>query len=56
MEREPRRRRSAQLTSGIGTETAPHFSPDGNSIAFTGEYDGNRDVYVVPSTVACRSA
>jgi tricorn protease len=39
-----------QLTSGIGTETVPHFSPDGGTIAFTGEYDGNRDVYIVPVT------
>ncbi|MBZ5658248.1 MAG: PDZ domain-containing protein [Acidobacteriia bacterium] len=39
-----------QLTSGIGIETLPHFSPDGSLIAFTGEYDGNRDVYVVPAT------
>jgi len=38
-----------QLTSGVGTETVPHFSPDGSMVAFTGEYDGNRDVYVVPS-------
>ncbi len=37
-----------RLTSGIGVETLPHFSPDGSLIAFTGEYDGNRDVYVVP--------
>ena len=39
-----------RLTSGIGVETLPHFSPDGSMIAFTGEYDGNRDVYVVPAT------
>jgi tricorn protease len=39
-----------RLTSGIGNETLPHFSPDGSLIAFTGEYDGNRGVYVVPST------
>ncbi len=25
------------------------FSPDGNSIAFTGEYDGNVDVFVIPA-------
>src|ERR1700682_6173311 len=37
-----------RLTSGIGTETVPAFSPDGTMIAFTGEYDGNLDVYVVP--------
>jgi tricorn protease len=36
-----------RLTSGIGTETAPAFSPDGNWVAFTGEYDGNPDVFVV---------
>jgi tricorn protease len=39
-----------RLTSGIGVETLPHFSPDGTMIAFTGEYDGNRDVYVIAST------
>jgi len=38
-----------QLTSGVGVETAPHFSPDGSLIAFTGEYDGARNVYVVPA-------
>lgn len=37
-----------RLTSGAGIETDPHFSPDGKEIAFTGEYDGNVDVYVVP--------
>ena len=36
-----------RLTTGIGTETDPVFSPDGSLIAFTGEYEGNRDVYVV---------
>jgi tricorn protease len=36
-----------RLTSGVGVETLPSFSPDGTMIAFTGEYDGNRDVYVV---------
>src|SRR5262245_55563695 len=30
-----------RLTSGAGLEFAPHFSPDGQWIAFTGEYDGN---------------
>jgi tricorn protease len=36
-----------RLTSGIGNESSPIFSPDGNSLAFTGEYDGNIDVYLV---------
>lgn len=26
-----------------------HFSPDGKSIAFTGQYDGNTEVYTMPS-------
>jgi tricorn protease len=38
-----------RLTTGIGIENNPYFSPDGNWIAFTGEYDGNVDVYVVPA-------
>ena len=38
-----------RLTSGPGVETDPVFSPDGNTIAFTGEYDGNVDVFVVPA-------
>ena len=36
-----------RLTTGVGTETDPRFSPDGTTVAFTGEYDGNVDVYVV---------
>jgi len=39
-----------RLTTGAGNETNPIFSPDGNWIAFTGEYDGNVDVYIVPAT------
>ncbi|MBV8809553.1 MAG: PD40 domain-containing protein [Acidobacteriaceae bacterium] len=38
-----------RLTNGVGHETGPHFSPDGSLVAFTGEYDGNIDVYVVPA-------
>ncbi|HMC30882.1 MAG TPA: PDZ domain-containing protein [Candidatus Angelobacter sp.] len=37
------------LTSGPGTKSDPVFSPDGTMIAFTGDYDGNVDVYVMPS-------
>ena len=37
------------LTSGEGTKTDPVFSPDGSMIAFSGDYDGNVDVYVMPS-------
>ncbi|MEL7148133.1 MAG: protease, partial [Bacteroidota bacterium] len=28
----------------------PHFSPDGKWVAFTGQYDGNTDVYILPVT------
>ncbi len=38
-----------RLTTNIGYETTPHFSPDEQWIAFTAEYDGNIDVYVIPS-------
>jgi tricorn protease len=38
-----------RLTVGPGVETSPVFSPDGSSIAFTGEYDGNVDVFVIPA-------
>src|SRR6267378_2208297 len=37
-----------RLTNG-GHEGKPIFSPDGSQIAFTGDYDGNRGVYVVPA-------
>jgi tricorn protease len=38
-----------RLTSAVGTEGNPRFSPDGKWIAFTGQYDGNVDVYVIPA-------
>jgi len=46
----PRQGGAAQrLTSGQGFETDAAFSPDGNTIAFSGEYDGNTDVFTVPT-------
>jgi len=36
-----------RLTIHDGQERFPKFSPDGGLIAFTGEYDGNADVYVM---------
>ena len=38
-----------RLTSNEGYESSPHFSKDGKTIAFTAEYDGNTDVYIIPS-------
>lgn len=38
-----------RLTSHIGYEMFAKYSPDGKSIAFTGEYDGNREVYLIPA-------
>jgi len=38
-----------RLTTDSGLDLMPRFSPDGKEIAFTGEYDGNRDVYVMPA-------
>ena len=37
-----------RLTSHVGTEMFARFSPDGESIAFTGQYDGNTEVYLMP--------
>lgn len=38
-----------RLTTGVGIESHPLFSPDGQTVAFTGEYDGNADLYTVPA-------
>ena len=37
-----------RLTTFPGAETSPHLSPDGSMVAFSGQYDGNVDVFVVP--------
>ena len=39
---------AVRLTSHVGYELFARFSPDGKTIAFTGEYDGNREVYTLP--------
>ena len=38
-----------QLTSGPGRKSNPRFSPDGRWIAFTSQYGGNFNVYVMPA-------
>jgi tricorn protease len=38
-----------RLTSHKGYEMFPKYSPDGSKIAFTAQYDGNTEVYIMPS-------
>jgi tricorn protease len=38
-----------KLTTHEGYELFPRFSPDGKTIAFTGQYDGNTEVFLIPS-------
>ncbi|RZL33298.1 MAG: peptidase S41, partial [Pedobacter sp.] len=37
-----------RLTINPAVEQSPVFSPNGKFIAFTGNYDGNNDIYVIP--------
>ncbi len=37
-----------RLTTAEGAEVNPRISPDGEWVAFTGQYDGSTDVYIVP--------
>lgn len=41
---------AGRLTSHVGYEMFPKFSPDGQTIAFTGQYDGNTEVFTIPAT------
>ena len=38
-----------KITSDVGYEMFARFSPDGKWIAFTGQYDGNTEVYLMPA-------
>ena len=40
---------AARLTTDPGYDVMPRYSPDGKWIAFTGQYQGNTDVYVIPA-------
>jgi len=40
---------AVRLSTPEGEESFPRFSPDGGRIAFTANYDGNEDIYVVPT-------
>lgn len=50
LEGAPRLRNVRQLTTDEGIESNPMFSPDGKTIAFSAQYDGNTDVFTVPVT------
>lgn len=39
-----------RLTTDIGVEVYPMFSPDGQTVAFSAEYDGNLDLFTIPVT------
>ncbi|PKV48696.1 tricorn protease [Aquimarina sp. MAR_2010_214] len=39
-----------RLTTKAGRETKGKFSPDGKTIAFNANYDGNHDIYTIPVT------
>ena len=41
---------AVKLTSHVGYEVFPRISPDGKTVAFTGQYDGNTEVYTIPIT------
>ncbi|MBQ0735734.1 S41 family peptidase [Aquimarina celericrescens] len=38
-----------RLTIDKGVESNPIFSPDGKHIAFSAEYDGNIDIFIIPA-------
>ena len=40
---------ASKLSSPSGTEFFPRFSPDGSKVAFSGNYDGNTDIYLIPA-------
>lgn len=44
-----------KLTSFEGDEMCPRFSPDGKQLAFTGQHDGNTEVFLMPAEGGCRS-
>jgi tricorn protease len=41
---------ATRITAHPGLEVFAKFSPDGKYIAFTGQYDGDEQVYVIPAT------
>ncbi|MGP8252749.1 MAG: hypothetical protein ACLQHF_11995, partial [Terracidiphilus sp.] len=37
-----------RLTTGLGIENEAHISPDGKTVAFSADYEGSREVYIMP--------
>ena len=42
--------KALHLSSPAGVEVFPKFSPDGSTIAYTADYDGNNSIYTIPAT------
>jgi tricorn protease len=42
--------KASHLSSPPGVEIFPKFSPDGNTIAYTADYDGGNSIYTIPAT------
>ena len=42
--------KALHLSSPAGVEVFPKFSPDGSTIAYTADYDGNNSIYTIPVT------
>ena len=40
---------ASPLASPAGEESLPRFSPDGATVAFVASYDGNEDIYTIPT-------
>ncbi|WP_236977489.1 S41 family peptidase [Membranihabitans maritimus] len=40
---------AVKLSSPAGAELFPRFAPDGKTVAFSGNYDGNVDIYSIPT-------
>ncbi|MEM9063917.1 MAG: S41 family peptidase [Planctomycetota bacterium] len=40
---------AVRVAGPLGAETTPKFSPDGSAVAFVGNYDGNEDIYIIPT-------